>query len=136
MNKKYHLIFDESFTALQISSFFTSNKENVSGTEWYLNRTEKNYLCSFRLNRAEKEKISISPMHDENGRACFKNVNNCLNRNIYYYLKTGGESSNPYLNVVHFLNTSGLDYKSFTIIIDDARVTRKWRSKMQCHLWS
>ena len=36
----------------------------------------------------------------------FKNVNNCLNTNIYSYLETsGGQSSNPYLNVVHFLNT-------------------------------
>jgi hypothetical protein len=32
-----------------------------------------------------------------------KNVNNCLNTNIYPYLETsGGESSNPYLSVVHF----------------------------------
>jgi hypothetical protein len=36
-----------------------------------------------------------------------KNVNNCLNTNIYSYLVTsGGQSSNLYLNVVHFLNTS------------------------------
>jgi hypothetical protein len=35
-----------------------------------------------------------------------KNMNNCLNTNIYSYLETsGGQSSNPYLNVVHFLNT-------------------------------
>jgi hypothetical protein len=35
-----------------------------------------------------------------------KNVNNCLNTNIYSYLETsGGQSSNPYLNVVNFLNT-------------------------------
>jgi hypothetical protein len=54
-----------------------------------------------------------------------KNVNNCLNRNIYYYLETGGESSNPYLNVVHFLNTIGLYYKSFTIVIDNDRVISK-----------
>jgi hypothetical protein len=33
-----------------------------------------------------------------------KNVNNCLNTNIYSYLETsGGQSSNLYLNVVHFL---------------------------------
>jgi hypothetical protein len=33
----------------------------------------------------------------------FKNVNNCLNTNIYSYLGTSGsQSSNPYLNVVHF----------------------------------
>jgi hypothetical protein len=35
-----------------------------------------------------------------------KNVNNCLNTNIYSYLETpGGQSSNTYLKVVHFLNT-------------------------------
>ncbi len=35
-----------------------------------------------------------------------KNINNCLNSNIYSYLETsGGKSSNPYLNVVHFFNT-------------------------------
>ncbi len=35
-----------------------------------------------------------------------KNVNNHLNTKIYSYLETsGGQSSNPYLNVVHFLNT-------------------------------
>jgi hypothetical protein len=38
-----------------------------------------------------------------------KNVNNCLNTNIYSYLETsGGQSSNLYLNVVHFFNTSVL----------------------------
>jgi hypothetical protein len=36
-----------------------------------------------------------------------KNANNCLNTNIYSYLETsGGQSSNLYLNVVHFFNTS------------------------------
>ncbi len=35
----------------------------------------------------------------------FKNVNNCLNTNVCSYLETSsGQSSNPYLNVVHFLN--------------------------------
>jgi hypothetical protein len=33
-----------------------------------------------------------------------KSINNCLNTNIYAYLETsGGQSSNLYLNVVHFL---------------------------------
>jgi hypothetical protein len=33
-----------------------------------------------------------------------KNVNNCLNTNIYSFLETsGGKRSNLYLNVVHFL---------------------------------
>jgi hypothetical protein len=36
-----------------------------------------------------------------------KNVNYCLNTNIYSYLETsGGQSSNLYLNCVHFFNTS------------------------------
>ncbi len=35
-----------------------------------------------------------------------KNVNNYLNTNIYSYLeKSGSQSSNLYLNLVHFLNT-------------------------------
>jgi hypothetical protein len=37
----------------------------------------------------------------------FANVNNCLIANIYSYLETsGGQSSNLYLNVVHFFDTS------------------------------
>ncbi len=36
-----------------------------------------------------------------------KNVNYCLNTNIYSYLETcGGQSSNLYLNVVHFFHTN------------------------------
>ncbi len=36
----------------------------------------------------------------------FKNVNSYLNANIYSYLEaSGGQNSNWYLNVVHFLNT-------------------------------
>jgi hypothetical protein len=36
-----------------------------------------------------------------------KNVNNCLNTNIYSYLETsGGQSSNLHLSVVYCFNTS------------------------------
>jgi hypothetical protein len=36
-----------------------------------------------------------------------KNVNNCCYNNISFYLETsGGQNSNPYLNSVHFFNTS------------------------------
>ncbi len=36
-----------------------------------------------------------------------KNVNNCLNTNIYSYLETyGGKSYKLYFNVVYFFNTS------------------------------
>ncbi len=37
----------------------------------------------------------------------FKNVNNTLTTNIYFYLETsGGQRFNLYLNVVNFFNTS------------------------------
>ncbi len=47
--------------------------------------------------------------------------------NVYSYLETsGGISYNPYLNVVHFFNTSGLYYKTITIvkmtIVSDAQI--------------
>ncbi len=45
--------------------------------------------------------------YGSNGTSHFKNVSNCLNANIYFYLDTyGDESSNLYFNVVHFFNTS------------------------------
>jgi hypothetical protein len=43
----------------------------------------------------------------QNGTAHFKNVSNCLNTKINFYLQTSADqSSNLYLNVVHFFNTS------------------------------
>jgi hypothetical protein len=46
-------------------------------------------------------------MHGAIEQCAFKNVNNCLNTNIYSYLETsGGQSCNLYLNVVHFFNAS------------------------------
>ncbi len=44
---------------------------------------------------------------NHNGTARFKKWNNCLNINIYSFLETSsGQSSNLYLSVVHFFNTS------------------------------
>jgi hypothetical protein len=41
-----------------------------------------------------------------NGTARFKNVNNCLDTNIYSYLETSdGQGSNLFLNAVHFFST-------------------------------
>ncbi len=52
-------------------------------------------------------KMFINMNVSDNRTAHFKNVNNCLNTNIYFYLETsGGQSTNLYLNVVHFFNTS------------------------------
>ncbi len=50
---------------------------------------------------------SLFSLYSLNGTARFKNVNNYLNTNIYSYLEaSSGQSSNLYLNVVHFFNTS------------------------------
>jgi hypothetical protein len=47
----------------------------------------------------------------------FKNVNNCLNTNICSYLETiGDQSSNLYLNVVNFFNTS-FNQTSVTVVL-------------------
>ncbi len=36
-----------------------------------------------------------------------KNVNNCLNANIYFDFETsGGQSFSLYFNIIHFFNTS------------------------------
>jgi hypothetical protein len=51
--------------------------------------------------------LKVPASFKHNGTAHFKNVNNWMNTNIYSYLQTsGGHSFNPYLNVVHFFNTS------------------------------
>jgi hypothetical protein len=56
---------------------------------------------------------------ESNGTACFKIVNNCLNTNIYSYLETcGGQSSDLYLNAVHFFNTSfNWTFKLVTVVL-------------------
>jgi len=53
-------------------------------------------------------KITFVKKHFFQNVSTLKNVNNCLNTNIYSYLETsGGQSSNLYLIAVHFL-TPGL----------------------------
>jgi hypothetical protein len=52
-----------------------------------------NYSCIFLLVLAQ------APMEQN----ALKDVNNCLNTNIYFYLETsGGQTYNQYLNVVQF----------------------------------
>jgi hypothetical protein len=54
-------------------------------------------------NVLSKKRSSLSRYMEQQ---TLKNVNNCLISNIYSYLETsGGQSSNLYLNVVHFFNT-------------------------------
>ncbi len=65
----------------------------------------------FKIDKSENincDTFSVVPsVIYDNGTVRFKNINNCLNTNIYSYLETpGGQISNPYLNVVHFFNTS------------------------------
>jgi len=50
-----------------------------------------------------KMKAKIIPMEQRT----LKNVNNCLNANIYSYLETScGQSSYLYLNIAHYFNAS------------------------------
>jgi hypothetical protein len=61
-----------------------------------------------------------------------KNVNSCLNTNIYSYIeKSGGESYIPHLNVVHFFNTGiNLDCAFCNISADVEK--NIYRSYLRC----
>jgi hypothetical protein len=55
------------------------------------------------LNDCNKSLVKLAKPNLSNGPARFKNVNNCLNTNMYSYLETsGGQSYNLYLNVLIF----------------------------------
>ena len=57
------------------------------------------------LDKAEARNKLLCPMEQHP----LKIVNNCYDTNIYSYLEArvfGGQSSNLYLSVVHFFNTS------------------------------
>jgi hypothetical protein len=58
------------------------------------------------LTQAKKPYMSV-PLAMAMEQRTLENVNNSLNTNIYSYLDTsGGQSSNLYLYVVHFYDTS------------------------------
>jgi hypothetical protein len=55
------------------------------------------------MNTYIENRIQVMELH------AFKNVNKCMNTNIYSYLETsGGQSYNPYLNAVYFFSTPEL----------------------------
>jgi hypothetical protein len=69
---------------------------------------EQNALKSVNKRNAQIRhlciKMTVSSCHRHSmEQHALKNVNNCLNAIISYYLKaSGGQRSNIYLNVVHF----------------------------------
>jgi hypothetical protein len=79
--------------------------------EWSLIRSSTligldcKYWTTVEVNDSGKHSSLLQ--YSNNGTKHFKNVNNRLNTRIYSYLETsGGQSSNLYLNVVHFFNAS------------------------------
>jgi hypothetical protein len=59
--------------------------------------------CNRRIWNNFKRRFDSVSMEQHN----LRNVNTCLNTNIYSYLATSGDQSyNVYLNVVHFFNTT------------------------------
>ncbi len=67
--------------------------------------------------------------------SALKNENNCLNSNIYSYLKSsGGQSSNLYLNVVHMIGLidyteSGRESQTRQLILK--HVKGDWTAKLK-----
>ncbi len=63
--------------------------------------------CSLKTDRILSIREEASTSHEIMEQHTLKNVNDYSNTNIYSYLETsGGQSSNLYLNIVHFFNTS------------------------------
>ncbi len=76
---------------------FSKHKLRQAPNIFILFLTNTNSFCNF----ISVQKFDTMEQHT------LKNVNNCLNTNIYYYLETsGGQSSNLYLKVVYFFSTS------------------------------
>jgi hypothetical protein len=64
-------------------------------------------VAMFAVHGSGKGNNYPEPVVQYNRTGQFKNVNSCLNTNIYSYLEISrGQSSNLYLNVAHFFNTS------------------------------
>jgi hypothetical protein len=77
------LIVVRPFITLPLLCVSTPNKSQYNAT----------LKCSLVINSMEQ--------------CALKDVNNCLNTNTYFYLeKSGGQSSNLYINVAHFFNAS------------------------------
>ncbi len=58
-------------------------------------------ICFSKVAMNVFQNLDITVQH------ALKNINNCFNTNKHTYLDTsGGQSSNLYLNVVNFFNTS------------------------------
>jgi hypothetical protein len=58
-------------------------------------------LVSYGINYGQL--LMCKPLALPNGTEHFKNMNNCLNTNIFSYMETsGGQSSNPHLNALIF----------------------------------
>ncbi len=63
------------------------------------------YECKMIMTKTTGDNV-IKLFFFVNETARFKNVNNCLNTNIYsYFEKSCGKSYNQYLNDVHLFNT-------------------------------
>jgi hypothetical protein len=68
---------------------------------WFID-IEGKFIAPIIRTVFENQKTSLDLMEER----AFKNINNCLNINVYSYLETsGGRISDLYLNVVHFFNT-------------------------------
>ena len=64
-----------------------------------------NFSCSRQYSKESIKSLCTCTMEQ----CTLKNVNNGLNSDIYSYLETsGGKSYNPYLNFVHFFNTTNM----------------------------
>ncbi len=96
-NQSHHDLFSEFSEGEEKIKFWPAVKGMHS---WVLFIRDNVTTC---CNIAYRICLKYAEVTKFNGTARLKNVNNCLNANTYSYLETsGGQSSNLYLNVVHF----------------------------------
>ncbi len=85
---------------------------NTFGINWYRKKYLRSVLCrylpsTFCLHPNKTAQLKFVNSAQTMEQNALKNVNICLSTNIYFYLQTSdGQSSNLYLNAVHFFNTS------------------------------
>ncbi len=92
-----HFVFRQSRSMIISYNEWTRKKES-----FYKKYSSSKYIVNLSLMVTY---LKYKPLFYFNGTSYFKNVNNYFNANIYSYLETsGGQSSNLYLNAVHFFN--------------------------------
>jgi hypothetical protein len=98
------LLIESDIEKIVFESYKKQRKTNSNITKLILIVNFRCLICKTRLRKLVIKILCQMVQNTDNvndGTTRFKNVNNCLNTDIYFYLETsGGQGSNLYLKVV------------------------------------